>query len=508
MTTQAQTAAPAAAPEEVRTGLSAEAFRRSILDNLFYVQGRFPAVATRNDWYMAIALSVRDRVLQRWGATGETYSRRQSRTVCYLSAEFLLGPHLGNTLLNLGVEGEVRQAVADLGLDFDALLDQEEEPGLGNGGLGRLAACFMDSLATLQVPAIGYGIRYEFGIFDQEIRDGWQVERTDKWLRLGNPWEIARPEIAFEVKLGGHTEPGTDERGRYRVRWVPERVVKGVAYDTPMLGYRVNTANLLRLWKAEAVESFDFDAFNTGDYFGAVDEKIFSETISKVLYPNDEPGLGKMLRLAQQYFFVSCSLRDMIRILFQADARIEGFADKYAVQMNDTHPSLAVAELMRLLVDDHGLDWGSAWDLTRRALRLHQPYAAAGGSGEVDGGAVRPGLATSPGDRVRDQPALPGGCAHALSGRRGACRAPVADRRERAALRAHGSSRRVSAATRSMVWLRCIPSCSSATRCATSSSCRRRNSATRPMASRRAASWASSTRASRRCSPRRSALDG
>ena len=369
MSTQAQTAAAGgAAPEEVRTGLSAEAFRRSILDNLFYVQGRFPAVATRNDWYTAVALSVRDRVLQRWAATGETYSRRQSRTVCYLSAEFLLGPHLGNTLLNLGVEAEVRQAVAALGLDFDALLDREEEPGLGNGGLGRLAACFMDSLATLQIPAIGYGIRYEFGIFDQEIRDGWQVERTDKWLRLGNPWEIARPEIAFEVQFGGHTQPYTDERGRYRVGWVPERMVKGVAYDTPMLGYQVNTANLLRLWKAEAVESFDFEAFNTGDYYGAVDEKIFSETISKVLYPNDEPGLGKMLRLAQQYFFVSCSLRDMIRILFQANARIEGVADKYAVQMNDTHPSLAVAELMRLLVDEHGLDWAPAWDLTRRTL--------------------------------------------------------------------------------------------------------------------------------------------
>jgi starch phosphorylase len=357
-----------AAPEEVRTGLSVDAFRRSILDNLFYVQGRFPAVATRNDWYMAVALSVRDRVLQRWTATSEAYSQRRSRTVCYFSAEFLLGPHLANTLLNLGVEREVRQAVAELGLDFDALVDQEEEPGLGNGGLGRLAACFMDSLATLEVPAIGYGIRYEFGIFDQAIRDGWQVERTDKWLRLGNPWEIARPEIAFEVSFGGHTEAYADEHGRYRVRWVPERVVKGVAYDTPILGYRVHTANLLRLWKAEAVESFDFAAFNTGDYYGAVNEKIFSETISKVLYPNDEPGMGKMLRLAQQYFFVSCSLRDMLRILFQADVRIESFADKYAVQMNDTHPSLAVAELMRLLVDEHGMDWVPAWALTCRAL--------------------------------------------------------------------------------------------------------------------------------------------
>jgi starch phosphorylase len=355
-------------PEDIRTGLSVEAFKRSILDNLFYAQGRFPAVATPNDWYMAVAHSVRDRVLQRWAATGETYARQRSRTVCYLSAEFLLGPHLGNALLNLGAQAQVRQAVEELGLDFAALLEQEEEPGLGNGGLGRLAACFMDSLATLELPAIGYGIRYEFGIFDQELRDGWQIERTDKWLRLGNPWEIARPEIAFEVKLGGHTEPYTDEHGRFRVRWVPERVVKGVAYDTPVLGYRVNTANLLRLWSAEAVESFDFDAFNTGDYYGAVDEKIYSETISKVLYPNDEPGAGKRLRLAQQYFFVSCSLQDMIRILFQADAHIEHFADKYAVQMNDTHPALAVAELMRLLVDEHGMDWQPAWEVTCRAL--------------------------------------------------------------------------------------------------------------------------------------------
>ncbi len=475
-----------------------EAFRRSILDNLFYVQGRFPAVATRNDWYTAVALSVRDRVLQRWGATGETYSRRQSRTVCYLSAEFLLGPHLGNTLLNLGVEREVRQAVAELGLDFDALLDQEEEPGLGNGGLGRLAACFMDSLATLQVPAIGYGIRYEFGIFDQEIRDGWQVERTDKWLRLGNPWEIARPEIAFEVQLGGHTEPYTDERGRYRVRWVPERVVKGVAYDTPILGYRVNTANLLRLWKAEAVESFDFDAFNTGDYYGAVDEKIFSETISKVLYPNDEPGLGKMLRLGQQYFLVSCSLRDMIRILFQADVRIEGFADKYAIQMNDTHPSLAVAELMRLLVDEHGLDWESGVGPHAPGAFLHQPHAAAGGAGEVDGGAVWPGVAAPPGDRVRDQPPLPRRSARTLPRGRGARRAPVPDRRDRVRGTCAWLTWRASAAMRSMVWPRSIPSSSSATRCATSSSCGRRNSATRPMASRRAGSWRWSTRVSRR----------
>jgi len=368
VTTKQAVPASAAAPEDVRTALTASAFKHDIRDQLFYTQARFPAVATHNDWYMALAYAVRGRLLQRWAATGEAYAQQRSRTVCYLSAEYLLGPHLGNALLNLGVEKEVRQAVAELGLDFEALLDQEEEPGLGNGGLGRLAACYMDSLATLAIPAIGYGIRYEFGIFDQEIRDGWQIERSDKWLHLGNPWEIARPEITFHVKLGGRAEPYHNKQGRYGVRWIPDQVVKGVAYDTPILGYRVNSANLLRLWKAEAVESFDFAAFNTGDYYGAVEEKIVSETISKVLYPNDEPQFGKRLRLAQQYFFVSCSLQDMVRILFQRDHRIEHFADKYAVQLNDTHPSIAVAELMRLLVDEHDMDWEPAWEVTRRTF--------------------------------------------------------------------------------------------------------------------------------------------
>jgi len=354
--------------EDPRTGLSVAAFKRAFLDNLFYVQGRFPAVATRNDQYMALAYSVRDRLLQHWLNTGETYLRQKSRTVCYLSAEFLLGPHLGNNLINLGVEKEVRQAMHELGIDLDDLLEQEEEPGLGNGGLGRLAACYLDSLATLEIPSIGYGIRYEFGIFDQEIADGWQVEVTDKWLRFGNPWEIPRPEITFDVKLGGHTEGYRDEHGRYRVRWIPHRVIKGIAHDTPILGYRVNTANFLRLWSASACESFDFRAFNVGDYYGAVEGKVVSENVTKVLYPNDEPLEGKRLRLEQQYFFVSCSLRDMIRIMLSGDQGIEEFHEKYAVQLNDTHPSVAVAELMRLLVDEHGTDWDRAWEITRRAL--------------------------------------------------------------------------------------------------------------------------------------------
>jgi starch phosphorylase len=222
----------------------------------------------------------------------------------------------------------------------------------------------MDSLATLGVPAIGDGIRYEFGIFDQEIRDGWQVEVTDKWLRHGNPWEIAKPAIAYYVNWGGRTEFYQDEAGHQCVRWIPHRVVKGTAYDTPIQGYGVNTCNTLRLWSAEAVESFDFQAFNTGDYYQAVDDKLVSETITKVLYPNDEPAIGKRLRLAQQYFFVSCSLQDMLRLLDLAGAPVEGFARRFAVQLNDTHPSIGVAELMRLLVDERSLDWDAAWDIT------------------------------------------------------------------------------------------------------------------------------------------------
>ncbi len=353
--------------EDARTGLGPESIARGILDNLRYVQGRFPQFATRNDWYMALAYTVRDRVLDRWMRTMDHLTAKV-RTVCYLSAEFLLGPHLANTMENLGITAAVRQACGQLGLNLEELLDQEEEPGLGNGGLGRLAACFLDSLATLDIPAIGYGIRYEFGIFDQEIRDGWQYEITDKWLRFGNPWEIMRPEVFHIVEFGGHTVAWRDERGRYRVRWVPQRRVKGVACDTPILGYRTSTADLLRLWKAEACESFDFHAFNHGDYFKAVDEKVVSESISKVLYPNDERTRGKQLRLAQQYFFVACSLQDMIRVHLRRGQPIETFHESFAVQLNDTHPSIAVAELMRLLVDIHGMEWEPAWELTRRTF--------------------------------------------------------------------------------------------------------------------------------------------
>jgi starch phosphorylase len=354
--------------EEERTGLSKNALKRGFLDNLFYAQGKFPALATCKDYYMALAYVVRDRMLQRWISTAAAYTSQGSRTVAYLSAEFLMGPHLGNNLINLGIEGPVGEAIAELGLDLGELMAQEEEPGLGNGGLGRLAACFLDSMATLQIPSLGYGIRYEFGIFDQEIVDGWQVERTDKWLRFGNPWEIVRPEWAVEVKLGGSTERYVDEHGRRRARWVPARVVNGIPYDTPIMGYRSNTANTLRLWRAEAPESFDFSVFNRGDYYGAVHQKVTSENLTKVLYPNDEQAQGKVLRLVQQYFFVSCSLQDMLRILSIQDIPLSRFHEKFAVQLNDTHPAIAVVELMRLLLDDYGKDWDEAWSITQQTF--------------------------------------------------------------------------------------------------------------------------------------------
>lgn len=354
--------------EDDRTGLSVETLRRALADHLYYIQGKLPEYASLNDFYLALAFVVRDRLMPRWLYSKKNYQKPETRIVSYLSAEFLLGPHLENNLINLGISDVVRQAVEESNLDYGALVEQEEEPGLGNGGLGRLAACYMDSLSSLEIPALGYGIRYEFGIFDQDIRDGWQVEKTDKWLQFGNPWEIARPSFAVTVKFGGHTEPYVDNEGQYRVRWVPDQIVKGIPYDTPITGYQVNTVNTLRLWKSEAPESFDFQVFNVGDYYGAVDQKIVSENISKVLYPNDEQVQGKELRLMQQFFFVCCALQDMIRIHLASGRRLDTFHKKFAVQLNDTHPAIGVAELMRLLVDEHYMQWDAAWDITSRTF--------------------------------------------------------------------------------------------------------------------------------------------
>ena len=354
--------------EDDRTGLSVETLKRAFADNLFYIVGRYPTAASPNDFYMALAYTVRDRILQRWLSTIQLYRQQEVKVVCYLSAEFLIGPQLANNLINLNIYDQVREAIAASGLNLNDLIEQEEEPGLGNGGLGRLAACYLDSLATLEIPAIGYGIRYEFGIFNQEIENGWQQEITDRWLRNGFPWEIARLDRAVTIQFGGYTKAYTNQQGQYQVRWMSGYTVQGVPYDTPILGFKKNTANTLRLWKAEAGESFDFQKFNEGDYYGAVEEKTVSENITKVLYPNDEPLQGKLLRLQQQYFFVSCSLQDMIRThLFEGDS-LDNFHEKFAVQLNDTHPTIAIAELMHLLLDEHGYDWDQAWNITQNTF--------------------------------------------------------------------------------------------------------------------------------------------
>ncbi|KPK16506.1 MAG: maltodextrin phosphorylase [Myxococcales bacterium SG8_38] len=364
MDPQSASTTKASMVEDDRTGLDVETLRRAIQDNLFYRCGNVPKLATRSDYYLAVAYTVRDRLMQRWLSTAMALLAQPTRVVCYLSAEYLLGPSLGNALLNLGIRDQVARAVASLGQDLDELIEEEQEPGLGNGGLGRLAACFMDSLSTLQIPAVGYGLRYEFGIFEQRIKDGWQVERTDKWLHQGNPWEFARPEYTYPVGFGGRTEHYEDERGHYRVRWRPDTVVKGVAYATPIPGYKVNNMNLLRLWGAEAAETFDFRSFNVGDYYGAVEQKVASETLTKVLYPNDEPVQGKQLRLQQQYFLVSCSLQDLLRLHGLRGGRPDNLHEWFAIQLNDTHPALAVPELLRLLLDEHGMSWDDAWRIT------------------------------------------------------------------------------------------------------------------------------------------------
>src|SRR6516162_8407620 len=350
---------------DVRTGLQADALRQAILDHLRYSVGRPASVLTPAHYYRALALAVRDRVQQRWFASTQTFVDLSRKVVCYLSAEFLMGPQLGNNLLNLQIEEEARAALAALGQDLDTILAAEEEPGLGNGGLGRLAACYLDSLATMERPAVGYGIRYEFGIFDQQIHDGWQVEKPDNWLVNGNPWEIPTPDLSYQVNWGGHTERYVDEAGHQRVRWVPRRTFKGLPYNTPLQGYGGNTCNTLRLWSARAVESFEFDVFSAGDYWKAVEDEVTSETITKVLYPNDEPEVGKQLRLLQQYFFVSCSLQDIFYILENlAHLPTRALPEHVAIQLNDTHPSIGVAELMRILLDDKHLEWDEAWAVT------------------------------------------------------------------------------------------------------------------------------------------------
>jgi len=341
----------------------AAAVLHSFTNHLLYSLAKDQYSATARDRFMSLALTVRDRLIERWIATQQRYYRRDAKRVYYLSAEFLMGRALANNLLNLGLYDTAREAMRMMGLEVADILEQEVDAGLGNGGLGRLAACFLDSMATLDIPGYGYGIRYEFGMFDQEIKAGWQIEKPDEWLRFGNPWEMPRPEYWVPVGFGGRTEEHSDH-GRLKVHWAPEEQVIGVAYDTPIAGYGNATVNTLRLWRARASEEFDLTLFNDGDYERAVLEKNRSETISKVLYPSDVKMFGRELRLKQQYFFVACSLHDIVRRHLVAHKSLDDFADKVAIQLNDTHPAVAIPELLRIFVDEHQLPWEKAWELT------------------------------------------------------------------------------------------------------------------------------------------------
>ena len=354
--------------EDDRTGMHPVTLERAVIDHLNYTCLKTPQSATMLDVYQAVAHAVRDRLVARWVRSRRAYYDQDVKRVYYLSAEFLTGRLLGNNLISLGLYDVARRLLSHRDIDLEDVISEENDPALGNGGLGRLAACFLDSMASMGLPGYGYGIRYEFGIFEQQFRDGWQVERGDAWLRFGNPWEVPRPEYTVQVNMYGRCEEGHDDLGRLKVRWVDTHKLLGVPYDMPVAGYGNNTVNTLRLWRARASKEFNFQVFNDGDYRRAVEQKADSETISKVLYPNDTSPEGRELRLKQQYFFTCCSIHDIIRRYLKTHADFDAFADKVAIQLNDTHPAVAVAELMRVLVDEHGVIWDKAWELTRNTI--------------------------------------------------------------------------------------------------------------------------------------------
>jgi starch phosphorylase len=352
--------------------LTVEDIRRAAIDNLFFHRGQAVQSANPRDVYFAASITVRDLLMRRWRRTVEQVYETNPKFVYYLSAEYLLGRQLPQNLLYTGITDLANEALQGYGPELAELIRLEREPGLGNGGLGRLAACYLDSLATLDIPAVGYGIRYEYGIFRQSFRDGWQAEGPDEWLRFGNPWEFAHPDDAVEVQFGGHTESATGRDGEFRVRWIPAERLYGEPYHTMVPGYGTGTVNMLRLWGARAWQEFNFQFFDEGDYARAVEEKINSENLTKVLYPNDDTPQGRELRLRQQYFFVACSLQDIIRRFHIRNDDWDSFPDKVVIQLNDTHPVVAVPELMRLLVDVHRLPWTRAWDITTRTFASTQ----------------------------------------------------------------------------------------------------------------------------------------
>ena len=348
-----------------RVEMSVEGLKDDFAWHLRYSLAKGDTRATERDEYTAFAMAVRDRLVERWISTQEEYARQNTKRVYYMSLEFLIGRLLGNNVINLKADQLCREALKEYGIDWNSLRDYESDAGLGNGGLGRLAACYIDSMSTLNLAGMGYGLRYDYGIFRQKIVNGCQVEEPDHWLKNGYPWEMARPEYAQHVHFGGHVECRTDG-GKQQWYWVPAETVEGVPYDLPIVGYD-KAVNSLRLWSAKAVDDFDLANFDKGSYVEAVEQKVLAENLTKVLYPNDNTMQGKELRLRQQYFFVACSLRDILRRFRQTNDNWEALPDKVFIQLNDTHPTLVVPELMRILIDLEGLDWDKAWDLTRRS---------------------------------------------------------------------------------------------------------------------------------------------
>ncbi|MDD5176859.1 MAG: glycogen/starch/alpha-glucan phosphorylase [Sterolibacterium sp.] len=352
----------------VHVGLDVASLDKSLANHLIFTVGKDAVTATDRDWFYATAFMTRDRLIERWMDTMRSYYNRDAKRVYYLSMEFLMGRTLMNSLHNLGFDRECQQALAGLGIDLHKVREVEPDAALGNGGLGRLAACFLDSMATLSLPGYGYGIRYEYGMFSQHIEDGRQVEHPDNWLRYGNPWEFSRPEVLYQVKFGGRVVQFSDEKGALRHHWVDTEDVMAMAYDSPIPGYATNTVNNMRLWAAKASRDFELKYFNEGNYIKAVEDKNESENLSKVLYPDDSTAMGRELRLRQQYFFVSASLQDILYRFCKSHEGFDELPDKVAIQLNDTHPAIAIPELMRILVDIHHLGWDQAWDITTRTF--------------------------------------------------------------------------------------------------------------------------------------------
>lgn len=348
--------------------MSKEAIKLSFQHNREYILSKDQYTATMHDNFLALSLAVRERLVERWIRTQQGYHKNNVRRVYYLSMEFLIGRLMGNNMYNLGIMDQSSQALDELGLDMEEVREEEMDAGLGNGGLGRLAACFLDSMACLGIPAHGYGIRYDYGIFNQKIIDGNQVEWPDEWLRSGNPWEFARPEKTVRVRFYGRTQMELDQNGKLVIRWVDTQDVMAVPYDTPVPGYKNDVVNTLRLWSARSSQEFDFDYFKSGDYEHAVHQKILSENISKVLYPADHISQGKELRLKQEYFFTAAAMSDILRRFKVENADLNELPSKVVIQLNDTHPTLAIVELMRLLIDENGIEWGPAWEITRKVF--------------------------------------------------------------------------------------------------------------------------------------------